>query len=201
MTRKRSSQINLNKMRKQFAPKPLAVGVAALFLSGCADDRQDALIYQNIDDCVSDNPELADTCRAAYEDALEEARRTGPKYASQRDCEYDFGPNQCNYVNYGGDSFFMPLMAGYMLGNLLSPGRYYTQPMYTSYSPYSRYRYRWLNAGGYDYGDISRKRFKVNRDAFKPKPEVKKTIKRGGFGSSVRAKSSWGSSRKSGWGG
>ena len=201
MNRKRSKKIDLNRMRKGFLPKPLALGIATVFLSACADDRQDATVYQTPQDCVDDNPQFAQECQSAYEEALAEAQRTGPKYGSQRDCEYEFGSNQCRYVETSSGSWFMPFMAGYMLSDLLSPRRYYTQPMYTSYSRYSPLRYRWMAADGYDYGDIRRKNFKVRQDAFKPKPAVTKTIKRGGFGSSVRAKSSWGSSRKSGWGG
>ena len=201
MNRKRSEKINLGRMRKSFLPKPLALGVATVFLSACADNRQDATVYRTVQDCVDENPEFAQECQSAYQDALAEAERTGPKYASQRDCEYEFGSNQCRYVESGSGSWFMPFMAGYMLSDLLSPRRYSTQPMYTSYSRYSPLRYRWMAADGYDYGDIRKKNFKVGKNAFTPKPAVTKTIKRGGFGSSVRAKSSWGSSRKSGWGG
>lgn len=197
---KRSKIVNLPRMRKFFAVKPLAVGVAGVFLSACSDNRQDAVIYQTIDDCVDDNPGAATQCEAAYEQALAEAYRTGPKFNSMDDCQYEFGPNQCQYVQGNSGSFFMPFMAGYMVSSLLSP-RYYYQPMYTSYSRYSPMRYRWMAADGYDYGDLRRKHFKVGSNAYKPKPTVNKTMKRGGFGSSVRAKSSWGSSKKGSWGG
>lgn len=202
MTRKRSEKIDLSRMRKHFMPKPLALGIASVFLTACADDRQEAAVYTSIQDCVDNNPEFGQQCEAAYQDALREAERTGPKYGSQRDCEYEFGSNQCRYVETGSGSWFMPFMAGYMLSDLLSPSRrYYSQPMYTSYSRYSPLRYRWMTADGYDYGDLRKRKFKVSKNAFTPKPAVKKTMSRGGFGSSVRAKSSWGSSRKSGWGG
>ncbi|MCV2886068.1 DUF1190 domain-containing protein [Aestuariibacter sp. AA17] len=202
MTQKRSASINLHRMRKQFTPRPLALGVASLFLAACSDNREDVIIYKTLEDCTDDNPNRVQACTLAYEEALEEARKTGPKYANMQTCEYDFGPRQCEYVDNNGGSFFMPLMAGYMLGNLLSPNRYYSQPLFTSYSPYSPYRYRYIMADGYDIGDLSKKRTKVKPGAFKPKPEIKKTMSRGGFGSTVRAKSSWGSSsRKSGWGG
>jgi len=201
MTRKRSAHINLSRLRKQFAVKPLALGVASVFLSACADDRQEATIYKNADECANKNPEYAQQCETAYKEALAEAERTGPKYDTQRDCESEFGNNQCRNVVRNSGSFFMPFMAGYMLSNLMSPNRYSHQPMFTSYSPYSSYRYRWIGAGGYDYGDLRKRNHRVRPDAFKPKPAVTKTMKRGGFGSTVRAKSNWGSSKKSGWGG
>lgn len=198
---KRSKSINLASMRKSFSVKPIALGIAAIFLSACGDE-QEASVYTNVDDCTGANPEFAEQCQAAYEDALREAERTGPKYNSQRDCESEFGNNQCNYVQRESGSFFMPFMAGYMLSNLMSPRGYYSQPMFTSYSRYSPYRNRWIGADGYDFGDYRRRNMRVSENALKPKPTVTKTMKRGGFGSSVRAKSSWGSSsKKGGWGG
>lgn len=202
-SQKRTQHINLNAMRKAFAAKPLALGIASIFLTACGGNRDQAAIYNNVDDCIQDNPEQSQACQAAYREALTEAERTGPKYANQRLCEDEFGRNQCYQAQTGSGSFFMPLMAGFMLGNMMSSGRYYSQPMYTSYSPYSPLRYRWMTADGYDYGDMRRKYVRTRSDTFKPKPTVNRTLKRGGFGSSVRAKSTWGSSKstRSSWGG
>ncbi|WP_166423983.1 DUF1190 family protein [Paraglaciecola sp. 20A4] len=201
--RKRSSNINLASMRKGFSVKPLALGIAAVMLSGCGEETEKATVYTGVDDCITKNPGQAELCKTAYQDALDEAQRTGPKYASRQVCEEEFGANQCNYTRSDSGSFFMPFMAGYMLSNLLSPRGYNTQPMFTSFSPYSSYRQRWMGADGSDYGDTRRRNMDVSKNAFKSKPAVTKTMSRGGFGSSVRAKSSWGSStRKSGgWGG
>ena len=198
---KRSQTINLANMRKSFSVKPLALGVTAILLSACGD-KQEATVFTSIDECTDANPEFAEKCKTAYEDALQEAERTGPKYNSQRDCESEFGNNQCRVVQQGSSSFFMPFMAGYMLSNLMSPRGYYSQPMFTSYSRYSPYRNRWIGADGYDFGDQRRRNMRVSEKALKPKPTVTKTMSRGGFGSSVRAKSNWGSSsKKGGWGG
>jgi uncharacterized protein YgiB involved in biofilm formation len=200
---KRSSNIDLTRMRKGFSPKPLAVGIAAIFLTACGEERKEATVYTSVEDCVNNNPQQSETCQTAYKDALQEAQRTGPKYNSQRDCEAEFGFNQCNQVQRQGGSFFMPFMAGYMLSNLLSPRGYYSQPMFTSFSRNSSYRNRWIGADGYDFGDNRRRTMRVSEKSLKPKPTVSKTISRGGFGSSVRAKSSWGSasSKRGGWGG
>jgi uncharacterized protein YgiB involved in biofilm formation len=198
---KRSQSINLASMRKSFSVKPLALGVTAILLSACGD-KQEATVFTSVDECTNANPEFAEKWKTAYEDAVQEAERTGPKYNSQRDCESEFGNNQCRVVQQGSSSFFMPFMAGYMLSNLMSPRGYYSQPMFTSYSRYSPYRNRWIGADGYDFGDQRRRNMRVSEKALKPKPTVSKTMSRGGFGSSVRAKSNWGSSsKKGGWGG
>lgn len=200
---KRTRHINLSRMRKSFALKPLAVGVASVLLSACSDNRQQAQIYTSVNDCTQDNPDAQQQCQAAYEQAIDEAARTSPKFSSEYDCEYEFGPNQCRQVSNDSGSFFMPFMAGYMVSQLLSPRSYYSQPVFTSYSPYSPFRSRWVTADGYIFdGDIRKRNYKVKQSTFKPKPTVTRTMSRGGFGSSVRAKSSWGSSsRSSGWGG
>ncbi len=199
---KRTRHIDLNHMRKAFAVKPLAIGIAALFVSGCGD-REEAKIYTSLEDCTNDNPDAIDRCESAYQTALDEAARTGPRYNSEYDCEYEFGANQCRQYSNNSGSFFMPFMAGFMVSRLLSPNPYYAQPLYTSYSPYSPYRSRWMMADGYVFdGDIRKRKYNVKPSTYKPKPTVNRTIKRGGFGSSVRAKSSWGSSKRSGgWGG
>lgn len=196
---KRSRSIDLGKMRKHWAMKPVSLGVASVFLTACGDSREDAIVFTSLNDCINQLPGQEQTCEVAYEQALEEAARTAPKYNDRNQCEYDFGSGQCVvYRNNDGNNWFMPLMAGYIIRDLLSPS-YYPQPLFTSYSRYSPYRYRWVGASGYDYGDVRYRSFKVKKDYKKP-PEVTRTIKRGGFGSSVRAKSSWGSSKKS-WGG
>jgi uncharacterized protein YgiB involved in biofilm formation len=198
---KRTSSINLSKMRKAFSIKPLAVGVATILVSACSSPREEALVFKNVEDCIDQLPDMATKCQTAYQGALEEAARTAPKYNTKNDCEYEFGTNQCVVYRDSGNSVFMPLMAGYMLGNLLAPRPYY-QPMFTSYSRYSPYRYNWISADGYDFGDTKKRRLKVKPSAFDKKPAVTRTINRGGFGSSVRAKSSWGSrSSGKGWGG
>jgi len=198
---KRSKSINLTGMRKSFSVKPLALGVTAIFLSACGD-KQEAAVFTSVNDCTDTHPEFAEKCKTAYEDALREAQRTGPKYNSQRDCESEFGNNRCNVVRNESGSFFMPFMAGYMLSNLMSPRGYYSQPMFTSNARNSSYRNRWVGADGYDFGDNRRRSMRVSEKSLKPKPTVSKTMSRGGFGSSVRAKSSWGSStKKGGWGG
>jgi uncharacterized protein YgiB involved in biofilm formation len=204
---KRTKVVSLTRMRKNwrpFAQNSLSVAVFAALLSGCGDNEE-AVIYQQVDDCVNDNPDFADQCKAAYEYALEEAARTGPKYATQNECVQEFGQNAC--VQAPQSSWFMPAMTGYMFARLMSNNRpYYSQPMYHSSYPGSIFYNRWVTSDGMDYGSSRYSKSKVNLDKsqMKSKPTVTKTMSRGGFGSTVSAKSSWSSKRSSSsksWGG
>jgi len=206
---KRSKQVVLASMRKNwrtFSVTPITVAFAGAVLSGCSDNSSDASIYQGLDDCIDDNPNYSSECQAAYQNALEEAERTAPKYQTQNDCVSEFGANAC--VQSSSNNWFMPAMAGFMFGRMMDNNRgYYSQPMFRSYYPGSIFYDRWTTADGYDYGKSSYKKSKVrvSKDQMKPKPTVNRTISRGGFGSTVSAKSSWSSSKSSSgsksWGG
>jgi uncharacterized protein YgiB involved in biofilm formation len=194
---KRSAHINLLKMRKSFAVKPLTLAIATLMLGACGGGNQPAKIYSSAEECSAEFPERADECKAAFQQALGQAESAAPKFADKNTCETEFGANQCHAVQHQGGSSFMPFMMGYMLGNWSNRGAYYSQPLFTSSVFNSPYRDRWVGSDGTNYGDVRNRNVLVKGDAFKPKPAVASTIERGGFGSSVRAKSSWGSSGKS----
>ncbi|GAB3991273.1 hypothetical protein GCM10029978_119740 [Actinoallomurus acanthiterrae] len=92
-------------------------------------------LYQNADDCSAANPGKSAECTTAYNNALKEAERTAPKYATREDCVAEFGEGQCQQApaqagmapenqaqaQQSSGSFWMPLMAGYMMGS--SDGR------------------------------------------------------------------------------
>ncbi len=198
---KKTKSMALDRMRKSwrpFAQNTLSVAVASAILSGCSDPAEKAVVYQKVDDCISDNPRFAEQCRAAYQHALEEASRTGPKYNSENECIQEFGAGAC--VQAPQSNWFMPAMAGFMFARVMQNNRpYYSQPMYSSRYRGSIFYDRWVTADGYDYGSsrYSRSSVRVDKNQMKPKPATTRTISRGGFGSTVSAKSSWSSSKSS----
>ena len=202
---KRSQNVVLPEMRKnwrQFSLAPIYVAVTTAMISGCSDDSVRTNIYGTIDECIYDHPSYAAECKSAYQDALEEASRTAPKYKSIDDCAHEFGFSGC--VAAPQNNWFMPAMAGFMFARMVDDRRYYSQPMFTSTYSRSIFYDDWITADGRTYGkSYQRGTVSVSRDEFKPKPTVKRTISRGGFGSTVSAKSSWSSSKSSskGWGG
>lgn len=201
---KRSRSINLDKMRKRSsqAAKPLALAIAASGLAACGGSSKEAQIYADAEHCKNENPNLLQECETAYQQALKTAEESGPKYGSQRDCESDFGNYNCQRVS-SGNNWFVPLMTGYMLANVVDSigGGYRGAPLFSSRSPYSPYYNRWTTVDGYDYGYKRYGTVRTSSKAFDPKPKVSKTISRGGFGSTASAKSSWSGSSKGSWGG
>nr|WP_300308168.1 DUF1190 domain-containing protein [Halomonas sp.] len=204
---KRTASINLARMRKAPVPKRLAMAVAmataAIATAGCSNNEREAKVYLNAEDCTQVNPGMEAECKAAYQSALQEAASSGPKYDQRIDCESDFGPNQCVAYQPEGatHSWFMPAMAGFLLAKALDRNRYQSTALYTSGYYGSPIYGKWSTVDGYSFRRGGRT-FTVDDSAFKPKPAVTRTISRGGFGSKVSAKSSFGGSRsRSGWGG
>lgn len=203
---KRSTHIHLNRMRKAcgvFPVKPLALCMAAV-LTGCGEEKeQNADIFKTLEECRSTYPQLTAQCDMAFDQALKAAETTAPKYATLEDCISDFGADQCRRQDKsGGGSWFMPAMAGFMLGQALEGGGYRSAPLFTSSYAGSPYYHRWSTSDGYGFGDYRQRKVHVPSNTFKPKPAVTKTINRGGFGSKAATASGWGSGKSSGgWGG
>ncbi|WHI47775.1 DUF1190 domain-containing protein [Microbulbifer sp. EKSA008] len=203
---KRTKNINLARMRKgggsNFLLRPLALGVAAA-LVGCSSDEE-VKVVSSVDDCVANTQLDEAQCEAAYQRAVEEAERTGPKYSRLSQCEAEFG--SCQETSSG---VWMPLMAGFMVGSMLNDrDRHYNYGYYNPVYRYSgsRYRDKLMTADGGIIGDYGRSSYKVDKSATAPKPKVTKTVSRGGFGAVASAKSNWGGGRSSsggsrGWGG
>jgi len=202
---KRTQSIDLGVMRKApklFAFKPLALAVTAGTLIGCSDDTQEAQVYKSVEDCISGNPGQTEQCEIAYQQAEQEAIKSGPKYNNLAACVQDFGAHNCqSYPVQNNQSIFMPLMAGYMFGSMMNGG-YRSAPLYTSYSRRSPAYGKWTSTDGNLFGSANSNKVRVNDKAFKPKPTVRRTMSRGGFGSTIAAKSSFGGrTSRSSWGG
>src|SRR5262245_58763935 len=101
---------------------------SALALAAC-DEAKDPLadnksFFQDPAQCARVYD--AETCKTAFATAEEEHRKTAPKFANREECEEKFGVGNCQWGQAqagqasSGGGFFMPLMMGYMMGNLMS---------------------------------------------------------------------------------
>ncbi|SUB83611.1 Protein of uncharacterised function (DUF1190) [Pragia fontium] len=195
---KRTKQINRDSFRKSFRTyrlAPVALAVSAVFmLSGCEQADESVSLFANADECKQSNPAMGDQCTIAYNQALEEAVKTAPKYATKEDCVAEFGESQCTQAPaqagmsaepQQSGSMWMPLMAGYMMGRMMGGG-YGQSPLFTSKSASSPANGKFVDSTGRNYGNATTGRtMKVDKSALAPKPATTKTITRGGFGESV----------------
>ncbi|SQI42871.1 Protein of uncharacterised function (DUF1190) [Leminorella richardii] len=212
---KRTKHINRDSFRKAspiYRVAPVALAVSAVFmLSGCEQADESVSLFKNAEECQQVNPSMAEQCTTAYNAAQAEAVKTAPKYASRADCVAEFGESQCVETpaqagmssSQSSHSTWMPLMAGYMMGRMMS-GSYAQSPLFTSNSPNSPARGKFVDASGKSFGNATTGRtMKVDKSALAPKPATTTTVTRGGFGESVAkqnaaARSSASSSSRSG---
>ena len=216
---KRTKNINHSSFRKSWNARhltPVALAVTAVFmLAGCEQSDETVSMYQNADDCSQANPGKSAECTTAYSNALKEAERTAPKYASRQECIAEFGEGQCQpapaQASLAGEnqaqtqpqqsgSFWMPLMAGYMMGRLMGGGAGFAQqPLFTSKNPASPAYGKYADASGKSYGAATPGRTaSVPKTAMAPKPATTSTVTRGGFGESVAKQSTMQRSSASG---
>ncbi|MFI8417184.1 DUF1190 family protein [Serratia sp. NPDC078593] len=202
---KRTKNINQETFRKSWrsyrvAPVALAIG-AVLMLAGCEKTDETVSLYQNADDCSRANPSMSEQCTTAYNNALKEAEKTAPKYATREDCVAEFGEAQCTQApaqagmaaeSQSSGSFWMPLMAGYMMGRMMGGSGFAQQPLFTSKNPASPANGKFVDATGKNYGAATAggRTMTVPKTAMAPKPAVTNTITRGGFGESVAKQTS-----------
>ncbi|ELC0800971.1 DUF1190 domain-containing protein [Klebsiella pneumoniae] len=221
---KRTKNINHSSFRKSWSARhltPVALAVTAVFmLAGCEKSDETVSLYQNADDCSAANPGKAAECTTAYTNAVKEAERTAPKYATREDCVAEFGEGQCQQTpaqagvaEFGegqcqqtpaqagvapenqaqaqsSGSFWMPLMAGYMMGRLMGGGMAQQQPLFSSKNPASPAYGQYTDASGKSYGAAQPGRtMNVPKTAMAPKPATTTTVTRGGFGESVAKQS------------
>ncbi|MCS2152702.1 DUF1190 family protein [Scandinavium goeteborgense] len=205
---KRTKTINHASFRKNWGARhmtPVALAITAVFmLAGCEKTDETVSMYQNADDCSSANPGKSAECTASYNNALKEAERTAPKYASREDCIAEFGEGQCQQAPaqagmapegqqaqaQSSGSFWMPLMAGYMMGRMMSGSGFQQQPLFSSKNPKSPAYGQYTDASGKGYGAAqSGRSMNVPKTAMAPKPATTNTVTRGGFGESVAKQS------------
>lgn len=198
---KKSKHIDVGSLRKSlpdFRLKRISLAIAAFSLIGCSQ-KEEVKVVGSVDECIAQTTLSAEDCKAAYQRALDEAEKTGPKYRDRRLCEADFGHSQCRQSSSG---IFMPLMAGFMIGQMLNNRPNYYNPVYHYQNPYSSSRGKIMTADGSVVGRPGQSSYNVGKQVTKPKARVTKTVSRGGFGSKASAKSSWGGGKSArGWGG
>lgn len=92
-------------------------------------------VYSNLTECKADG-NTDEACAA-----LVNLVNTAPQFTSQQSCEAQFGPAACTpRTDSSGNSFFGPMMMGYMLGSIGNGGGYDYDRDYNRYRSSDYYR-------------------------------------------------------------
>ena len=180
-------------MKRSRSIELVLMGTVPLLLSACArpspPQPQTTVAYQGLAKCISDGQVSADVCEKAYADAVQAQYRDGPRYDSLAGCQTQYGYDQCHYVQTASGGWFMPALAGFMIGRALSHGNYNQgygyygggsgQPLYRARGD----RAQWRTASGERFGAGARGPAGAS---------VAETLSRGGFGMRSAARASWG---------
>lgn len=109
---KRSSQIAL-----------VLMGTSPLLLTACSRESSDEGLYTSVQACIEQTNDSY-SCNNAFQQAQREYEEAAPRYASHEECVAAHGADQCHVVRQQhGGSIFMPMMAGYIMGRMLSGNR------------------------------------------------------------------------------
>ncbi|MBW4983806.1 DUF1190 domain-containing protein [Mameliella sp. CS4] len=170
------------------------VGAAAFTLAGCKEEQVDASAFPDLKTCKDEALRggmfSAQDCEIQFTQAQALHVEAAPRYDSREVCEELHGPGACGTeaaVTEGGSgSIFMPLLAGYLIGNMMSgrSGMAAAQPLYRTQDG------RFTNAAGTSVFSGNRGATKLGTSQFtRPastigtKPMSRATaISRGGFG-------------------
>ncbi len=117
-------------MKKSRSIRLVLLGGASLALAACGEDLPpDAKFFTDAAECSVAFGDQA--CRKAEAEAQQKLVAEAPRFSRKEECEAEFGPGNCETRQEagGGGSFFMPLLMGYMMGNMLGGNRF-SQPVF-----------------------------------------------------------------------
>lgn len=136
-------------MKRSASLRLVLMGGAALSLSACGEEPVEVGVFETVEQCtVMGYGQSA--CETAIAAAMREHVQSAPRYATKADCEAEFGrcesgpvasagntpptqtpgPDQMAQSGGGFGSFFMPMMAGYMMGQMMGGRGATAQPLY-----------------------------------------------------------------------
>lgn len=181
------------------------LGATAFALAGCREETVDAEAFPDLAACKSAAEQGGGfsglDCEIAFNEAEALHAEAAPRYDSQQVCEEQHGVGNCGTeaqaTGSGGGSIFMPLIAGYLIGNMLGgarAGAAPSQPLYRT--PDGRY----TNAAGTaayssntGRGQIAASQFARPAATAGQPPMTRATAAaRGGFGSSAGSRPAFG---------
>ena len=170
----------------------ILIGASAFALAACQDEQVDANAFPDLPSCeeaAKDGTQIftVEDCDTAFAEALTEYERTAPRYDELALCEEQHGGECVAQQSSSGGSMFMPLMAGYLMGSMLSNNRAQTQPLYRDSAG------KYATASGGTVLNGNKGSAKMSASNFRPAAAASAPMSR----ASVKATGGFGSSRTS----
>ena len=184
-----------------------AIGTAAM-LSGCDPSPEElsrkqfgppteVAAFNSIADCVASGDYNEQQCVDAQRAANNDDNRTAPRFSDGNLCEEQFGKGSCTPRSDGGQSFFSPLLTGFLIGQLANGGGYRYGGLYRDSRDNRFYTGSgaWLYNGGYGGRGY---RYQVGSKAITQPVTTSRiqtrssVVSRGGFGGRASARGGWG---------
>lgn len=116
------------------------VGATAFTLAGCREEQVDAAAFPDLQSCLDESSRggmfTAEDCETSFAQAETLHVEAAPRYDSLAVCEEKHGEGACGSeataTPGGSGGIFMPLLAGYLIGNMLGgrTGMAAAQPLY-----------------------------------------------------------------------
>lgn len=170
-------------MKKSRSIRLALLGSATMVLAACGEDDQvpkDAKFFSDMKDCAGVYSESV--CLDAKTQSERDYLAQAPRFSRKEECEKEFGAGNCetpqaSTASSGGTGFFMPMMMGYMLGNMMGGNRF-NAPVYRGVdnSAVMARNGKFLNVGSFAGAGAS------SATAFRPATQVT-PVSRSGFGS------------------
>jgi len=203
--------MNTQFKRSKTARLIMMVPAAGLVLAGCGEKPVEVQVFNSPDECAAYYNPPAE-CKSAFDEAKALHPVVAPRYANKQECETDFGVGQCESApvlaanstepapqqSQASGGFFMPMMMGFMAGQMLNRGGMAsapqqqaasaarspvaTQPLYKSRDDRSTFRTATNTAVASQPGLAS-----IKPSAVQPKPAA--MARRGGFGAQAAKRS------------
>ena len=211
---KQAKKVSLKRSKK--AALVLMVPAATLLLAGCGEESQQAMVFSDPSECSAAGLNDTAQCNADYAAAQALHPQVAPKYLNKQECEVDFGAGNCETApqqTTSGGSVFMPMMMGYLAGQMMNRGganlqqsrnenenttvggsgggfsaagrNVATQPLYKSRDDRATFRTATNTPVAKTIGPISLKPSQVQ-------PQVGQVVRRGGFGAQAASRNSFG---------
>ncbi len=95
------------------------LSLSAAGLAGCEQREARPKVYSTVADCRDEHPSQA--CDTAWQASVGDHEPNAPCYTQRQQCEAQYGVGHCE-TREGG--FFMPMMAGFVLGQMIGGGGY-----------------------------------------------------------------------------